>query len=146
MSISGVISLAFLSLSESRLLLPLMSRFRRFSSAFKSITLSSDNLRTPASTGPTSGVDESDMFSGCENVTVEAEGRVSLSLPRAHSPDYRQNTINSVSQSKQNGAVHQCPAHASALGFQAHARKRQHGQGLFDRSAGITVVQEGFCE
>ncbi len=61
MFISGV-PLAFLSLSESRLLLPLMSRFRRFSSAFKSITLSSDNLRTPDSTSPTSAVEESDMF------------------------------------------------------------------------------------
>jgi len=42
---------------------------------------------------------------------------MSLFLPREHSPDCRQNTIYSVSHSKQNGAVDNHPAHASAFDF-----------------------------
>ncbi len=41
----------------------------------------------------------------------------SFSLPREHSPNVRESAINSVSHSKQNGAVRYRPTHAPALGI-----------------------------
>lgn len=49
----------FLRRSDSTLLTPVVSRFRLFSSAFKSITLSSDSLRTSAPSGTPTSVDGS---------------------------------------------------------------------------------------
>lgn len=115
--------LAFLSLSESRLLLPLMSRFRRFSSAFRSITLSSDNLRTPGSTGPTSAADESDMLAGCEDKTADSE--LWISPPRTNTRFLIQRDKHRFS--KQNGAAGRRFARALSVGNCAHARYTTRG-------------------
>lgn len=53
--------MTFLRRSDSTLLTPVVSRFRFFNSAFRSITLSSDNLRTSAFSGSSASADVFDI-------------------------------------------------------------------------------------
>lgn len=54
--------MTFLRRSESTLLTPVVSRFRFFNSAFKSMTLRSDNFRTSAFSGSSASADGFDMI------------------------------------------------------------------------------------